>query len=177
VGEDEGQALTLSHRHTRAAPSAGSSSQRDSEVSMPKAQSFENHAKFVPLFHGLILPVFLINFISSVYWLYAVRSWASLLNVLMAFALIVLAFYARIFALTVQDRVIRLEMRLRMSRCLPSDLQTQIDRFTVAQLVALRFAADDELPELAARVLRENLHDKKTIKKMIRNWQADHQRA
>jgi hypothetical protein len=79
--------------------------------------------------------------------------------------------------LTVQDRVIRLEMRLRMQQVLPGDLRGRIPEFTVAQLVSLRFANDEELPELARKVLDEKLTNRKAIKKLIRNWQPDLLRA
>jgi hypothetical protein len=101
----------------------------------------------------------------------------SALSVLLAAALVMLFFYARIFALTVQDRVIRLEMRLRLVGLLPPDLQPRIGEFTVAQLVSLRFASDEELPELARQVLQENLSDRKVIKRRIKKWQADFLRA
>ncbi len=81
------------------------------------------------------------------------------------------------FALTVQDRVIRLEERLRFERLLPEDLKARIPEFTVAQLVSLRFASDAELPALARKVLSDNLTDRKTIKKLVQNWRADHLRA
>jgi hypothetical protein len=88
-----------------------------------------------------------------------------------------LFFAARVFALTVQDRVIRLEMRLRMKDVLPADLQPRILEFTPGQLVALRFASDGELPDLARAVLKDGIKDKKTIKQMITHWQADELRA
>jgi len=106
-----------------------------------------------------------------------VFSWGSIVNVLVAMALLVLAFYARAFAMTVQDRVIRLEMRLRLAGALPPDLCPRIPEFTVGQLVSLRFACDAELPELARKVLDEKLDDRKAIKKLIKNWQADYLRA
>jgi hypothetical protein len=77
----------------------------------------------------------------------------------------------------VQNRIIRLEMRLRMREILPEDLRRQIDRFTVPQLVALRFASDAELPDLARRVLADNVSDRTAIKKMIRDWQGDYLRV
>jgi hypothetical protein len=144
---------------------------------MPKPQYFENHAKLVPGFHGFVFPVFAINWFWSVYGLYRAPGIDAVIHLLVASALIGLALYARLFALKVQDRVIRLEMRLRLARCLPAASSSDVDRFTIGQLVALRFASDAELPELAARVLEDNLHDKQAIKKMIRNWQADHDRA
>ncbi|MGA7622790.1 MAG: DUF6526 family protein, partial [Candidatus Acidiferrales bacterium] len=81
------------------------------------------------------------------------------------------------FALRVQDRIIRLEMQLRMQNLLPPDLKTRIHEFTVNQLVALRFASDAELIELARKVYNEKLDDRKAIKQMIRDWQADDLRA
>jgi hypothetical protein len=141
------------------------------------AQNFENHAKIVPAFHYFILPVLAINFGRSIYQAAHRFSADSVISVLLAAALILLALHARMFALTVQDRVIRLEMRLRLRNLLPPDQHGRIADFTVAQLVALRFAGDAELPGLARKVLDEKLDDRKTIKKMIQNWQTDLLRA
>jgi len=82
-----------------------------------------------------------------------------------------------LFALAVQDRLIRLEMQLRMQNILPVALRSRISDFTVGQLVALRFASDAELPALAGKVLADNLTDRKTIKQMIQNWRPDELRA
>jgi hypothetical protein len=142
-----------------------------------KSQSFENHTKIVPLYHGFVLIVFGINVVSAVVHLVRAPSVSAGIAVLVAVALVMAALFARVFALAVQDRVIRLEMRLRLRDLLRPDQQATIPQFTVGQLVALRFASDEELPALAATVLRDNIKDKKTIKKMIKNWQADHQRA
>jgi hypothetical protein len=92
-------------------------------------------------------------------------------------ALLLLALYARTFALTVQDRVIRLEMQLRLQNLLPADLHPRIPEFTTSQLVALRFASDSELPDLARKVLAEKLSERKAIKQLIRDWQPDNLRA
>jgi Family of unknown function (DUF6526) len=142
-----------------------------------KMQSFSNHARFVPVFHFFIAPVLLVNFIRTLVQLRDGIGFASVLSVLVAAALLALAFLARIFALTVQDRVIRLEMRLRLASLLPTDLQPRIGEFTVAQLVSLRFAGDGELPELARQVLQEKLEDRKAIKRRVKNWQGDFLRA
>jgi hypothetical protein len=99
------------------------------------------------------------------------------MNVLLGIAFVLIFFYARTFVLTVQDRVIRLEMRLRMERLLPPELRSRVSEFTVPQLISLRFAGDDELPVLARQVLDEKLSDRKTIKRRIKNWQADFLRA
>jgi hypothetical protein len=141
------------------------------------AQSFRNHAKFVPLFHFVAVPILAANFVWAAYQAFARPGLDTAFAALVAAALLILAFLARIFALRVQDRVIRLEMRLRMREVLPADLHSRIGEFSAGQLVALRFAGDRELPVLARRVLDERLRDKKAIKQMITDWQADHLRA
>lgn len=144
---------------------------------MSETQTLENHAKFVPAFHIGVLGTFTLNLGWSLYRVVHAFSVEAMISVLLAIAFILLAFYARIFALTVQDRVIRLEMRLRMLQLFPADLQSRIPEFTVNQLVALRFASDAELPGLARKVLESKFDDRKTIKKMIQNWQPDFLRA
>ena len=143
----------------------------------PGGQSFKNHAKFVPLFHFVAVPILTANFLSSAYRALNRPSWETILGALVAIALLITLFLARVFALRVQDRVIRLEMRLRLRELLPPDLVPRIHELTPGQLVALRFAGDRELPALARRVLEERLGDKKAIKQMIAEWQADHLRA
>jgi Family of unknown function (DUF6526) len=142
-----------------------------------KAQNFENHAKTVPAFHFVVLPIFLLNIIWSIVGVIRQPKFGTAVSLLVAIALLLLALSARMFALTVQDRVIRLEMRLRMQQVLPSDLRARIPEFTLSQLVSLRFASDAEIPELARRVLDEKLNDRKAIKKLIRSWQPDFLRA
>ncbi|HTZ99522.1 MAG TPA: DUF6526 family protein [Candidatus Aquilonibacter sp.] len=142
-----------------------------------KPQSFENHAKTVPMFHFFIVPVLVINFISAIVRVVRHPGVGSGIGVVVALALLLLAFTARMFALTVQDRVIRLEMRLRLQQVLPQDLRARIPEFTLGQLVSLRFASDAELPELARKVLDEKLADRKAIKQLIRDWQPDYLRA
>ena len=143
----------------------------------PYNQNFEHHARIVPLYHFVVFGVFFINFVYSIYRIVRYPSYFAVMGVLMAVALLLLFFYARMFALTVQDRVIRLEERLRMERLLPADLKPRIGDFTVPQLVSLRFASDEELPELARRVLDENIADRKAIKKLIKKWRPDFQRV
>jgi uncharacterized protein DUF6526 len=143
----------------------------------PASQTFKNHAKYVPLFHFVAVPILVTNFVWSAYRAFTRSGWETALAALVAAALVITVFLARVFALRVQDRVIRLEMRLRMREVLPADLHPRIGEFTAGQLVALRFASDRELPALARRVLDERLRDKKAIKQMIADWQADHLRA
>ena len=141
------------------------------------AQNFENHAKLVPAFHFFVLPVLALNLVWSIYRAWNFFSTGTVISALLAAALILLAFLGRTFALTVQDRVIRLEMQLRLQSVLPPDLRARIAEFSVVQLVSLRFASDAELPELARKVLDEHLTDRKVIKKLVRNWQPDLLRA
>jgi cell division protein FtsL len=151
---------------------------------MSEQQNFANHGKIVPAFHFFLMPVLFLNFASSVYLVHATARHAgaafpllhAILNLLLAVALIILAFLARIFALGVQDRVIRLEERLRYQQLLPDDLKSRINEFTINQVVALRFASDAELSGLARKVLDSNLNNRKAIKQMIQNWRADYQR-
>jgi hypothetical protein len=144
---------------------------------MQQTQNFANHTKLVPLFHCVVLPILFINLVSSI--MHAVHSFSarSGIAVLTAVALLLLALYARTFALTVQDRVIRLEMQLRLQNLLPADLRPRVPEFTTSQLVALRFASDSELPDLARKVLAEKLAERKAIKQLIRDWQPDNLRA
>jgi hypothetical protein len=144
---------------------------------MEPQQSFQNHARMIPAYHYFMFGAFTINLALSIANLTSAPSFTTFAGVLTASALIVLAFYARVFALKAQDRVIRLEMRLRMRELLPADMQPCIRDFTPGQLVAMRFASDAELPDLARQVLAGNVQDKKTIKGMIKDWQGDYLRV
>lgn len=141
-------------------------------------QNFANHRKFVPAFHFFVLPVVLLNLVWSVYqWKGAGFRAGAFMSVLLAVALFVGFVCARLFALTVQDRVIRLEERMRLNCLLPDDLRGRVAEFTPRQLVAMRFASDAEVPALARRVLDEKLADLGSIKRLVQNWRADHLRA
>jgi uncharacterized membrane protein YheB (UPF0754 family) len=141
-------------------------------------QNYSNHVKWVPTFHFFVMPVLVLNLIWSIHRIiHNGFTWDSLIQMLTALALVLLMFNARIFALRVQDRVIRMEERQRFARLLPADLQPRINEFKPGQLVALRFAGDEELPALARKVLTDKLTDSKTIKQMIKNWRADYLRA
>jgi hypothetical protein len=140
-------------------------------------QSLKNHAKFVPLYHGVAMPILFANLLWSAYRAIVHPGSETALAALVAAALVIVVLFARAFALTVQDRIIRLEMRLRLRELLPPDLAARIPEFTTGQLVALRFAGDRELPALARRVLDDRMQDRKAIKQLIADWQADHLRA
>ncbi|HJZ63918.1 MAG TPA: DUF6526 family protein [Candidatus Acidoferrum sp.] len=141
-------------------------------------QNYANHVKVFPLFHFFALPVLGLNVLWSLYRVWSTHySLDSFVWVVVSIALLASLFCARLFALAVQDRIIRLEERLRFAELLPDDLKSRIEEFTVNQLVALRFASDSELPTLARRVLNEKLHDRKQIKRMVQRWRSDYCRA
>jgi hypothetical protein len=140
-------------------------------------QSLSNHARFVPGFHFVLAALLLIVLGWQISLLVKYPGVPAGVGVILAVSLILMYAYMRSFVVTVQDRVIRLEERLRMAALLPPDLQPRIPDFSRGQLVALRFASDAELPALAKRVLDEKLTDQKEIKKLIKEWRADHLRA
>ena len=142
-----------------------------------QGQNFANHARFVPPFHYVAFPIFAVNFVWAVVGLVGEMSFDAILNVLVAAALIIVTLFARVFALKAQDRVIRLEMRLRMRELLPEDLQGRINDFTATQMTGLRFAGDAELPDLARKVLDDNITGATPIKKLVQDWQADYCRV
>lgn len=145
---------------------------------MAEQQNYSNHDKFFPPFHFFAAPILIANLIWSFFRLKpSGYSAYSIFSVFVAAALLVTLFAARIMALRVQDRVIRLEERLRYQRLLPADLQNRIDDFTLSQLISLRFASDAELPALARKVLDEKLNNRKAIKQLIKVWRPDDLRA
>ncbi len=141
-----------------------------------KPQNFENHVRQVPIFVAGML-ILLVNLGGKLYALRHGVSFGPIMDVLVGAALLPLFVTARQSTVRVQDRVIRLEMRLRLAQQLPADLQSRIPEFTLDQLLSLRFASNAELPAMARKVLDEKLTDRKTIKKMVQNWQADYLRA
>jgi len=137
-----------------------------------KSQSLKNHARFDPPFHFFLLPVLFGNFIVCIVHNYHEPRHFNQWLILMSIALIVLAFKARSYALRVQDRVIRLEERLRLATLLPPSLSARIPELTEGQLIGLRFASDAEVPGLVEKTLQSNL-TRKDIKKAVQNWRPD----
>ena len=138
-------------------------------------QDYSNHRKFVRGFHLVALPILLINLIYSAFIVITAFSVDSVIGVLVAVALILVAFFARIFALGAQDRVIRLEERMRLNKLLPEQ-RRDVDKLTTGQLIALRFASDGEVGDLVTAVIAEDIGDREVIKKRVKSWRADHQR-
>ena len=139
-----------------------------------KQQNYSNHARFDPAFHFFLLPVLLITLIAAIVHLVMVPFFWSAWLVVLSVALIVMAGKGgRGNALKAQDRVIRLEERMRLTTLMPEPLRARVWELQEGQLIALRFAPDAEAPELVDRTLRENLTPKQ-IKQAIQNWRADH---
>jgi len=140
-------------------------------------QNFENHRRFIPLYHFVLFAIFVVNAITALVYLVRSPSYDTGLAFAVAGALLVLFFYARTFALTVQDRVIRAEMRLRLQSILPADLRGRIDELNRDQFVALRFASDAEMADLVREVLTNKIVNRDDIKKRIKKWEADYFRC
>lgn len=136
-------------------------------------QSYANHTRWHPLFHFFILPVLLINFIWAIIDFVKAPGKNSAWSIVVSLALALLAFFARTYSLKVQDRVIRLEEKLRYQQLLSPALAQQCGALTIGQTIALRFAADDELEELVSAVVSGKLTTRKDIKQAIKNWRAD----
>ncbi|MBV8199367.1 MAG: hypothetical protein JOZ15_01975 [Acidobacteria bacterium] len=151
----------------------------------PAPQSYANHRRYVPLYHFVTPLILLLNLLWAFVGIY--HTWHadsgrfdrgnSIVQVLVAVALLLMWLYLRTFPLAVQDRLIRHEMRRRLGELLPAEQRARIPELTAGQLIALRFASDEELPALTRKVLDEKILDREAIKRQIRNWQADELRA
>jgi hypothetical protein len=142
-----------------------------------REQNYQNHTRLFPLFHYVVMPILFGNFLVSTWRLWQTPNFDTVWSTILAVGLVALALAARAMAVTVQDRVIRLEMQLRLMRVLPPDLQGRIASLGRAHLVALRFAGDDQLPELVREISDGRLHTQKEIKLRVKRWQPDWLRA
>ncbi len=146
---------------------------------MAQTQDFKHHTRWDPPFHYFLAPVLLLNLAFSI--TYVVRHYPDHCKlggwwIVMSLALFILAGKARGYALKAQDRVIRLEEKLRLLQlCSPEEL-VELDSLTIDQYVGLRFASNPELPELARRAIREKM-TRKQIKESIKSWRADNDRV
>jgi hypothetical protein len=146
---------------------------------MPTPQNLKNHTRYDPAFHFFLIPLLLLNFIFCIY--ITIHDWprfehTHLWWIVMAVVFFVIAGLTRGNALKVQDRVIRMEERLRLAALLPAADRAHIDELSIKQLVALRFASDAELPALVHKTLTERL-EPKAIKQHITTWRPDYDRV
>lgn len=139
-------------------------------------QNLKNHSRFDPLFHGFLTLILLANLVIAIVYLAHHPGFDTAWLAVLSLAALVLLFKLRLYPLKVQDRVIRLEERLRLQALAPAEWHSHIFRLTEDQLIGLRFAADDEVVELAKQALEQGL-TRKQIKERIRNWRADEWRV
>ena len=144
---------------------------------MPEPQSYQNHVRKLPMSYMVMALIVVANILWSAYRLLGGLSVDHVMAFLVAIALFIMALSARTQTLTVQNRVVRLEMRHRFHALLPADVAARACALPVPQIVSLRFASDTELPELVNEVLAGQLTDAKAIKQRVKEWQADHLRA
>jgi hypothetical protein len=142
-----------------------------------RTQDYASHRRWSWAYHVVTFPILAINL--AVRLVLAARAPSPLAwwDVVLAVGLIALGGSARLMALTVQNRVIRLEERLRLARVLPAEMQGEIDRLRVSELIALRFAPDDELPELVRRIHAGVVSSPDQVKRAVRAWRPDFLRA
>lgn len=140
---------------------------------MAGPQTYRNHARLRPAFHFFAVPVLLVNVFVQLWLAWGIPTLGNAWAVVVAAALLMTAFLSRTQALSAQDRIIRLEMHLKLRDLLPADLQTRIQELSPRHLVALRFASDAELPGLIREVLAGTLKTPKQVKMRVRDWQGD----
>jgi len=141
------------------------------------AQSYANHTRWLAPYHFVVSPLLIINFGMAIRSAVREPSVATAWGVLLAFAILLGIGLGRVQALTVQDRLIRLEETLRLQRLLPSEEHGEIGKLSRREFVALRFASDAELPALFRRVRKGEFTDTKAIKQAITAWRPDELRA
>lgn len=140
---------------------------------MAETQNYQNHVRWFPLHHFLVVPLLVFNFIWQAVRLYQEPSWDRAETVLLAIGLLLLSAVARLQSLRAQDRIIRLEEHLRYKELLPPDVAEKAANLPLGTIFALRFVADEELPELARRALDGEFKDNKSLKQSIKNWRGD----
>jgi Family of unknown function (DUF6526) len=141
------------------------------------AQSYANHARMVPGFHYVTAALLLVYLGWTMWHAMTTRGLNEHFQILGACAMVGTYWYARSFPLKAQDRVIRLEEQLRLTRLLPDDLRGRVPELSAGQLIALRFASDAEVADIVRWVLTDKVTDSKLIKQRIKTWRPDHLRV
>ena len=145
-------------------------------MSKSEPQNLKNHVRFDPPYHFFLTLISLASIVVSIVYAAHHFGFYSVWMVVVALAAFVALFKLRLYPLKVQDRVIRLEERMRLEALAPAEWHAQIYRLSEDQLVGLRFASDDEVVELAKQALEHNL-TRKQIKERIRTWRGDYWRV
>lgn len=141
------------------------------------SQNLSSHRRWYPLYHFVAAPILTLNLFLAAWHAYRIPTRWNMWYVVVAFGLVALTFAARVMALTVQDRLIRLEQRMRMQSILPAPIMARFGELSRRQIVGLRFAGNDELAGLVERCLSGELKNDEDVKKQIKNWQPDWIRA
>lgn len=144
---------------------------------MAETQTYANHTRWLPPYHFFLAPLMLINLIFWIVRMYQVPSWDHGWMILLSIGLVALTLLARTQALTVQDRLIRLEERLRYKDVLPVELAEKAMNLRTSDYIALRFASDKELPGLVEKTLNGGFEKPKDIKLAVENWRGDYLRV
>ena len=135
-------------------------------------QNLKNHGRIDPPYHLFLFGILVINLVFACIHLYRQRTITAAWFLVLSISAFVLFFKIRLYPMKVQDRVIRLEERLRLQALAPEEWHTQIYKLTEDQLIGLRFASDDEVVELARQALEHHL-SRKQIKERIKDWRPD----
>ena len=144
---------------------------------MPEQQNYANHTRWFPLVHFVTMPLLMLNFLYQAFRLYQEPSIDRAVLVVLCIVLVLIALGARLQALTAQDRIIRLEERLRYKELLSPELAKRASDLPTGKIISLRFASDEELSELVKQVLDGKLSTGKEIKTAIKNWKGDYLRV
>jgi len=142
-----------------------------------RQQTYANHRRYWPLWHFFAVPILVVNVIVVAVYFARNPSLATGWSVVVAIALVTAVVASRYMPLRAQDRIICLEERTRLERLLPADLRPRIPELRRRHLIALRFAPDEEIPDLTRRVLNGELQTPTEIKRAIASWRADHLRV
>ena len=144
---------------------------------MADQQTYASHRRYIPEFHFFVLPVLTANVVVTVIEFVRHPRFITAWIAIVAIALGIGIWTARAMALRAQDRIIRLEERVRLGQLLPPDLRSRVGELQPSQLIAIRFAPDEEVPDLVRRTLDGELKTRGDIKRPIQNWRADHLRV
>ena len=144
---------------------------------MTETQNYQNHVRWFPLVHFVIMPLLALNLLWQIIRVFLDFNWDRVGSVGLAFVLMLIVLAARLQALTVQNRVIRLEEGLRYKNILSPETAEKALQLPIGKIVALRFASDSELPELIEKTLKGEFANSKEIKLAIKNWRGDYLRA
>ena len=142
-----------------------------------QSQTLASHRRWIPMWHFFAIPVLVANVVVVATYFARDPRFINGWGLVVAIALLIGILLSRNMPLRAQDRIIRLEERSRLERLLPGDLRGRVGELTPSQLIAIRFAPDDEVPDLTRRTLSGELKSQGDIKRAIQNWRSDHLRV